>query len=241
MAGRHDGHRGRARRCSCWRICWCRCPARAASRQPAGADLPDAGEPRDSRRLLTGPLLLLGVAIAAYVAAEVGVSNWVVAFLEPAPLTTATLALSLYWAGLTVGRLLSAAIADRFDHLRFTIVCAVAMGATIAVASLAPTLPLAIAAFFAAGVASGPVFPMIVAIGGERFPDRSAAVGGSLTGMAVIGSTIYPPAMGLLSVTVGLTVAMLGSAALAIVCVLALLAFSRATVPSANPEPLTQP
>ena len=47
-------------------------------------------------------------------------SNWLVRFLEPAPLTTATLALSLYWAGLTVGRLLSSAIADRFDHLRFT-------------------------------------------------------------------------------------------------------------------------
>ena len=27
------------------------------------------------------------------------------------------------------------------------------------------------------GVASGPVFPMTVAIGGERYPDRSASVG----------------------------------------------------------------
>ena len=80
-----------------------------------------------------------------------------------------------------------------------------------------------------------------MAIGGERFPDRSAAVGGALTGMAVVGSTIYPPAMGLLSVTVGLTVAMLGSAALAIVCVLALWAFSRAIVPKANPQALPQP
>ena len=209
--------------------------------QPVEATVPSGGEARDSGRLLSGPLLLLGIAIAAYVAAEIGVSNWVVAFLEPAPLTTATLALSLFWAGLTVGRLVSSVIADRFDHVRFTIVCAIAMGVTIAVASLAPSLPLAIAAFFAAGVASGPVFPMIVAIGGERFPDRSAAVGGALTGMAVVGSTIYPPAMGLLSVTVGLTVAMLGSAALAIVCVLALWAFSRAIVPKANPQALPQP
>jgi fucose permease len=59
-------------------------------------------------------------------------------------------------------------------------------------------LPLSIAAFAAAGVASGPVFPMIVAIGGERYPERSAAVGGSLTGMAVIGSVVYPPTMGFL-------------------------------------------
>ena len=80
------------------------------------------------RSLLAGPLLLLGFAIAAYVASEVGVSNWIVRFLEPAPLTTATLALSLFWAGLTVGRLVSSAIADRFDHLRFTVTCALAMG-----------------------------------------------------------------------------------------------------------------
>ena len=180
------------------------------------------------RTLLSGPLLLLGIAIAAYVASEVGVSNWLVRFLEPAPLTTATLALSLYWAGLTVGRLVSSVIADRFDHLRFTITCALALAALIAVAVLVPSLPLSIAAFAAAGVASGPVFPMIVAIGGDRYPQRSAAVGGSLAGMAVIGSTIYPPAMGFLSVTVGLTVAMFGNALLALACVLALVAFGRA-------------
>jgi fucose permease len=181
------------------------------------------------RRLLAGPLLLLGIAIATYVAAEVGVSNWIVRFLEPAPLTTATLALSLFWAGLTLGRLVSSVIADRFDHVRFTVTSALAMAVFIAIAVLVPNLPLSIAAFAAAGAASGPVFPMVVAIGGERYPERSAAVGGSLTGMAVVGSTIYPPAMGFLSVTVGLTVAMLGNVLLAVACALALVAFARIT------------
>ena len=68
---------------------------------------------------------------------------------------------------------------------------------------------------------------MIVAIGGERYPDRSASVGGSLTGMAIVGSIVYPPAMGLLSVTVGLTVAMLGTVVLALVSAGALVAFGR--------------
>ena len=123
---------------------------------------------RGGRSMWSGPLLLLGIAIAAYVASEVGVSSWLVRFLEPAPLTTATLALSLYWAGLAVGRLISSVIADRFDHLRFTITSAVAMAALIAAAVFVPLLPLSIAAFAAAGIASGPVFPMIIAIGGER-------------------------------------------------------------------------
>ena len=192
--------------------------------EPAAADGAQIG-----RSLLAGPLLLLGIAIATYVAAEVGVSNWVVRFLEPAPLTTATLALSLFWAGLTVGRLVSSVIADRFDHLWFTVVCALAMAALVAVAVLAPALPVSIAAFAAAGMAAGPIFPMIVAIGGERNPERSAAVGGSLVGMAVIGSVVYPPAMGFLSVTIGLTAAMLGNALLALVCAVALVLFSRVT------------
>ena len=195
----------------------------------AGTRLPGASGGHGGRTLLGGPLLLLGIAIAAYVASEIGISNWIVRYLEPAPLTTATLALSLYWAGLTVGRLVSSVIADRFDHLRFTIACALALAVLIAAAVLMPSLPLSITAFAAAGVASGPIFPMIVALGGDRYPHRSAAVGGSLAGMAIIGSTIYPPAMGFLSVTVGLTVAMLGNALLAFGCVLALVTFDRAT------------
>ncbi len=189
------------------------------------------------RRLLTGPLLLLGIAIAVYVASEVGVSNWLVRFLEPAPLSTATLALSLYWAGLTVGRLISSAVADRFDHLRFTIASTVLMAVLLAVAVLAPTLPLSIAAFAAAGVASGPIFPMIIALGGERYPERSASVGGSLTGMAIAGSIVYPPLMGLLSVTVGLMAAMLGAVLLALASAGALVAFGRATERPADVNP----
>ena len=195
-----------------------------------GRDLVDApAAPAAARRLLSGPLLLLGVAIACYVAAEIGVSNWLVRFLEPAPIATATLALSLSWAGATVGRLLSSAIADRFDHLRFTFVCIVLMGVAIGAAVAAPTLPLSIALFVLAGVASGPVFPMIVALGGERYPERSAAVGGALVGFAVVGSIVYPPAIGFLSVTVGLSLAMAGNAVLCLVGAAALAAFGRWT------------
>ena len=68
---------------------------------------------------------------------------------------------------------------------------------------------------------------MIIAIGGERYRDRSAAVSGFLGGTAVTGSIIYPPVMGLLSVTVGLTVAMLGNAVLAVACAGALVLAGR--------------
>jgi fucose permease len=202
-------------------------PTGVATGAAAGTDPSAARGGERSRQLLGGPLILLGVAIATYVASEVGISNWLVRFLEPAPLATATLALSLYWAGLTVGRLVSSAVADRFDHLRFTVTCALALATFVGVAVVVPSLPLSIVAFAAAGVASGPVFPMIVAIGGDRYPERSAAVGGSLAAMAVVGTTAYPPVMGFLSVTVGITAAMLGTVPLAIASALALVAFGR--------------
>ena len=189
---------------------------------PSTQDEPAARPP--TSRLLTRPLVLLGVGIACYVASEVGVSNWLVRFLEPAPLSTATLALSLFWAGIAAGRLISSQIADRFDHLDFTMACAGLLALTLAGAILIPVLPISISLFALAGLASGPIFPMIVALGGERFPERSAAVGGFLTGLGVVGGTIYPPAMGLLSVTVGLPVAMFGTVVLAAACMVALAA-----------------
>ena len=205
-------------------------PSGRRSADGAGTRLPASPAAHGDRRLLAGPLLLLGIAIATYVASEVGVSSWLVRFLEPAPLTTATLALSLYWAGLAVGRLVSSAIADRFDHLRFTIACTLAMAVLVAAAVLVPSLPLSMAAFAAAGVASGPVFPMIIAIGGERYPERSAAVGGSLTGdgrhridrsTRLRWASCPSPSAWCSPCS--------GNALLAIACVLALVAFGRAT------------
>lgn len=174
------------------------------------------------RSRLSTPLLLLAFAIACYVASEVGVSSWLVRFLEPTPLEVATGALSLFWAGLTLGRLAGARIADRFDHLRFTMAAVGLMSVALVGAILVPLLPVSIALFGLAGFMSGPVFPMIIALGGERYPDRSAAVSGFLAGCAVAGSVIYPPVMGFLSVSFGLTVAMLGNVVLGLVCVVAL-------------------
>ena len=181
------------------------------------------------RSRISLPLVLLGIAICAYVAAEVGVSNWIVRFLEPAPLTTATLALSLFWAGLAVGRLVSARIADRFDHVMFTAASALILAIALVGAIFVPSLPVSIALFAVVGAAAGPIFPMILAIGGERHANRSAAVGALLTGFGVVGGMVYPPFMGVLSVTVGLTVAMVGNVILGLICAVALVAVRRRT------------
>ncbi len=204
--------------------------AYAVARLPHGrrAAVPrETGARRATPIALTWPLLTLEVAIACYVAAEVGVSDWLVRFLDSVPLATATGALSLFWAGLALGRLVSARISDRFDHLQFTTVAVTIAGIATFAAVVVPSVGASIALFGLVGFASGPVFPMIVAIGGERFPARSAAVGGLLTGAAVFGSVLYPPIMGFMSVNVGLAAAMIGAGVLSLACAVALIAARR--------------
>ena len=173
------------------------------------------GTRQPGRLALRWPVIVLEIAIACYLASEVGISNWLIRFLDEAPLALATASLSLYWAGLAAGRLVSARYSDRFDHLQYATACVLLAGVATVSAVLVPSTGASIVLFGLAGFASGPVFPMIIAIGGERHPERSSAVSGFLTSAAVIGGMIYPPIMGFLSVSIGLTAAMLGAGLLA--------------------------
>ena len=177
---------------------------------PQGATVPArAGGPG-----LRLPLLALAVAVACYVATEAGVSSWLVVFLAEEPLGTATLALGMFWAGLAVGRLVAARIADGFPALPFTVAC-VAIAATALLGGiLAPPGAARIALFALAGFGLGPIYPMIMTVAGTYYPHRAAAVSGVLTAAGVGGSVAYPPLMGVASGAVGLQAGMLGAVAL---------------------------
>jgi fucose permease len=122
-----------------------------------------------------------------------------------------------------LGRLASAAFSDRFNHLTLAIGAAALAGSSLAVAVLMPELPVSVALFGVVGFACGPIFPLIMALAGERYPDRAAAVSGILTGASVIGSIVVPPLMGFLSEAVGMQALMLAAAAMSAACAGALI------------------
>ena len=101
---------------------------------------------------------------------------------------------------MAVGRLGSAHVADRFDDVRSATTAAVAMSVALAGAILVPSVQVSIGLFALAGLAAGPVAPMLMVVGGDRYPDRPAAVGGYLTTAAVVGTIGFPTLMGFLSV-----------------------------------------
>jgi fucose permease len=179
-----------------------------------------AARSQDVRSAL--PLIALAISIAAYVASEIGVSSWLVRFLASASVETATTALAIFWGGLTVGRLLSIRVADRLPPVVFAAVCSVAAALALAAAAVVPDQTASIALFGVLGLAYGPIYPLIMTVGGALYPHRLAAVTGTLGASAVVGSIVYPPLVGLLSVSVGIGVALLGGAGLSLVCALAL-------------------
>ncbi len=169
-----------------------------------------------ARLRLSIPLVAGAVAIALYVAAEVGVTSWLVRFLEDADLGLAASALTLFWAALAVSRLLAARFGAAFDPAALAIGGFVLAAAAIVGAVLAPAIEFQIALFALAGFAFGPVYPGIILLGG-RMTGRKDAVTGILASSGVAGSIVYPPLMGAISLGPGLGVAMAGAAVLSVV------------------------
>jgi fucose permease len=207
-------------------------PAVARAAMPSGRHVrePNVATARSGGLVLSTslPLLTLALAIATYVSAEIGVSTWLVRFLAAAPLAVATGALGVYWGGLTLGRLVAAIAAERIPSAPFAV--AAVLGASLALVGAVAVSDVAqsVVLFGLVGFASGPVYPLIMAIAGERYPRRSALIAGSLAGVAVVGGVVYPPLMGLLSESVGIRGGMLGAAVLGVVCALAVVMATRA-------------
>ncbi len=184
----------------------------------AGIEATGTSETAVRARRLPLFLLVMAVSIACYVAAEAGVSDWLVRYLAALPLTQASLALTLFWGGIAVGRLIFARIGNRLDPQRSAAALAVVGGVLLTVALVLPISSMSPLLFGAVGLAFGPIFPLIVAAAGARMPGESATVTGTLVFAAVVGVVIYPPAIGFLSEVIGLQAAMMGTAVMAFAC-----------------------
>ena len=170
------------------------------------------------------PFAGLAIGICCYIAAEMGVSSWLVKSLAGVPVATATAVLSIFWGGSALGRLLSNWIAERLHYGVFTVGCIVGGSVALVAAVLVPLLPLTAALYGLAGLCYGPVYPMILAIGGTIYPRRLAALSGSLGAAAVVGSVVYPPLVGLMATPLGLRAGLVGAGLLGVPTALAIIA-----------------
>jgi fucose permease len=145
-----------------------------------------------SERRSVGPawLVLLSLIAVLYAFAEGTFSNWASIFLNEArgvSESTAALAISGFWAGLTVGRLAVAGLVSFVKPQVVWLVLPVLMVAVFLSLPMVSGPATGVAAFVLAGLSASAFFPLTVAIASDCYPDKTAVVASLLTAALMVG------------------------------------------------------
>jgi fucose permease len=208
-----------------------------AENVPAETATPPSGR-------LPGRIWLFAIVTFTYGAIEGTFGNWTPIYLETSARLSpaqAVLGLSLFWAAVTAGRVIFAALAVRLNPRPLYYVTPFVVGAIFI---LLPALdgPAAnYAALITAGVALSFYFPYSVSLASAESPALTAAVSGLLVAGLQLGTGVSANVVGLLSETIGLTTVFQLSAGYAvimaiIVVYLGLSGVRKATAPGMNEE-----
>ncbi|MDQ1470503.1 MAG: hypothetical protein QOJ99_1983 [Bryobacterales bacterium] len=157
------------------------------SQIPGGRGFQNA---KDTRQLFQPLFVLLSMFVLLYVAAEVGVWNWLALYLtgRGMPKNQALHVLSFgFAAGIVTGRLAASRIPLRFRPASITLACSVLMALATSALLLTSGALSAGAAVFCAGLFMGPVYPTTLALVSQAFPRGTATAIGIAVTMGWIG------------------------------------------------------
>jgi fucose permease len=133
--------------------------------------------------------------IGLYVGAELVIGDWGAAYLQRVQdlnSVVAATSLSLFWAALMVGRLLSALLTRWYNSLQL-LSGSIALSLIFSVLLvLAPTSWVALLALIGCGLGFAAVFPLLMALAGERFPHLTGSMAGLLTAAAALAGALLP-------------------------------------------------
>ena len=144
-------------------------------------------------------LWLLALFLFLYVAAEVGVWNWLAKYLKSRdiPEKTALNILSLGFAlGLLIGRVVISRVLIKVAAPTVTLGSAAAMAVTTYLMLQTNDPTMAAIAVFCAGLAMAPVFPTTLAMVGDAFPKATATAMGLVITFGWIGLAVSSPIIG---------------------------------------------
>jgi fucose permease len=154
---------------------------------------------------------LLAAILGVYVGVEMGIGGWLPKYMvsvRGVTLTYAGNALSLYWMGLAVGRLVLSALSHRVGETALLLGLTVLSSFALPAALLAPLPWLAVLGFAVTGLGFSGVFPVVIAIGGRHHPGDSAGITSVMIAGAGIGGIIVPWVMSAIADAAGLRAGM---------------------------------
>jgi len=164
-----------------------------------------------------------------YVFAELGVASWIVVYLQRVqglPVAASAAFLSLYFAGLMVGRLLGTFFVDRVGYLRSILLMALGSTACLAIGLFGPgrayyLLPVS-------GLFFSIIFPTLTALVSDRATGSVGAVIGLLFVFCGIGGALGPWLIGVVSNLAGIRAGFIVNLAASLAVVLIALVLVRA-------------
>ncbi len=151
---------------------------------------------------LANPLVVvLCLAQLLYAGAEVGFFSWMPTYFHerlPGGARWAGLIVSLFWVGMTVGRLCTGWLLGRFQlvPLRRSLATGGAVCATLTLFGTAPATVMCWV--LATGLCFGGIYSVILAEGSDRFPSAAGTVLGAISAAGNIGVALFPWAIGAL-------------------------------------------
>lgn len=151
---------------------------------------------------LTNPLVVvLCTAQLLYAGAEVGFFSWMPTYFHdrlPDGARWAGLIVSLFWVGMTIGRLCTGWLLGRFALVPLRRSLATA-GAVCSALTLFGSTPTTAAVWvLLTGLCFGGIYSVILAEGSGRFPEAAGTVLGAISAAGNIGVALFPWAIGAL-------------------------------------------
>ena len=138
----------------------------------------------------TGLFWVFVIAAVAYAFAEGTFSNWAVIYLHEArgvPEATAGIALSVFWAALVAGRLLTSVLVLRVSSQAVWLILPLLMGATFLLLPFAEGAVLGIGLFAIAGLACSSFFPLAITLISRAFPEHVAWASSMMIAALMVG------------------------------------------------------
>ena len=158
----------------------------------------------------TPEVVLFIISITMYVAAELGISSWIVEYMEKQvglSVIKSSLFLSLYYGLLMVGRLIGSTIVDRVGHIKILRITSILAFTTLSLGvifskELAILIPVT-------GLFFSIIFPTTVASASERNSHIKGQVFGVLFFFSGVGGMLGPWAIGQLANIYGMGIALM--------------------------------
>lgn len=206
--------------------------ARTAGTTPKGA-LPAEGR----STIFTSALLALGAVAFAYVGVESGLTLFAVPWATAGfaqDESSGRVAISVFWLGLLAGRLALVPL-RRPPGAGLLAACGFA-GAAVVCTATALGRPALVATMGLAGLALGPVYPVMLALVGRQFSHAAGTAAGLVGGAGALGGFLLPWLTGVVGDATGVVTAVGVLGAFSLVIAGAALALSHATRPI-SPSP----